>query len=163
MILVSGQTGANVQAATSNLTRSLALAGDYSDHAGRLDDLSNKAADIATAHVAFGAITFATGSSFPPVIRRANLHGLAFPLPTGLNSRRQQHLKTAVIEPPTVPIERGWTMADLAELVKARLTFLVLITTAVGFYVGWHGPMDFVALAHAVIGTAFAAAGRRGA
>jgi protoheme IX farnesyltransferase len=69
-------------------------------------------------------------------------------------------MKTAVIEAAaTVPIERGWTMADLAELVKARLTFLVLITTAVGFYAGWHGPMDFIALAHAVIGTAFAAAG----
>jgi len=69
-------------------------------------------------------------------------------------------MKTAVIEPAaTVPIERGWTMADLAELVKARLTFLVLITTAVGFYAGWRGPMDWLALVHAVIGTAFAAAG----
>ena len=68
-------------------------------------------------------------------------------------------MKTAVIESPAVPLERGWTMADLAELVKARLTFLVLITTAVGFYAGWRGPMDFVALLHAVIGTALAAAG----
>jgi heme o synthase len=69
-------------------------------------------------------------------------------------------MKTAVIEPgATVPIERGWTMADLAELVKARLTLLVLITTAVGFYAGWRGPMDWLALGHAVIGTAFAAAG----
>jgi protoheme IX farnesyltransferase len=68
-------------------------------------------------------------------------------------------MKTALIEPTVVPLERGWTMADLAQLVKARLTFLVLLTTAVGFYVGWQGPMDFVALLHAVLGTAFAAAG----
>ncbi len=68
-------------------------------------------------------------------------------------------MKTAVIEPPAVPLERGWTMADLAELVKARLTFLVLVTTAVGFYLGWEGPLNFLALAHTVIGTAFAAAG----
>jgi len=68
-------------------------------------------------------------------------------------------MKTAVIEPPAVPLERGWTMADLAQLVKARLTFLVLVTTAVGFYAGWQGTMDFVALMHAVLGTALAAAG----
>lgn len=68
-------------------------------------------------------------------------------------------MKTALIEPAAVAIERGWTMADLAQLVKARLTFLVLITTAVGFYLGWRGPMDFVALLHAVFGTALAAAG----
>ncbi len=68
-------------------------------------------------------------------------------------------MKTAVIEPTSVPLERGWTMADLAELVKARLTALVLITTAVGYYAGWRGPMDFLALLHAVIGTALAAAG----
>lgn len=68
-------------------------------------------------------------------------------------------MKTAVIEPPAVPLERGWTMADLAQLVKARLTFLVLVTTAVGFYAGWQGTMDFIALLHAVLGTALAAAG----
>jgi protoheme IX farnesyltransferase len=68
-------------------------------------------------------------------------------------------MKTAVIEPTAVPIERGWTMADLAELVKARLTFLVLLTTAVGFYLGWRGPMNFAALLHAVFGTALAAGG----
>ena len=68
-------------------------------------------------------------------------------------------MKTAIIEPPALPLERGWTMADLAQLVKARLTFLVLVTTAVGFYAGWRGAMDFVALVHAVFGTALAAAG----
>jgi heme o synthase len=68
-------------------------------------------------------------------------------------------MKTAVIEPPAVPLERGWTMADLAQLVKARLTFLVLVTTTVGFYAGWRGAMDFGALLHAVLGTALAAGG----
>ena len=50
-------------------------------------------------------------------------------------------------------------MGDFAELVKARLTLLVLITTAVGFYLGWQGPMNFLALLNAVLGTALAAAG----
>ena len=49
--------------------------------------------------------------------------------------------------------------ADLAELVKARLTLLVLLTTAVGFYMAAASPVNFVALFHAVFGTAAAAAG----
>lgn len=49
--------------------------------------------------------------------------------------------------------------SDLAELVKARLTLLVLLTTAVGFYLSAVGPIDYVALFHAVFGTALAAAG----
>ena len=49
--------------------------------------------------------------------------------------------------------------SDFAELVKARLTLLVLLTTAVGFYLGSAGPIDYVALFHAVFGTALAAAG----
>ena len=68
-------------------------------------------------------------------------------------------MKTAVIEPPAVPLERGWTMADLAQLVKARLTFLVLVTTAVGFYLAGRDRWISVALMHAVLGTALAAAG----
>ncbi len=68
-------------------------------------------------------------------------------------------MKAAVIEPSVIPLGRSLTMADFAELVKARLTILVLITTAVGFYLGWQGPMNFLALTNAVLGTAFAAAG----
>jgi protoheme IX farnesyltransferase len=49
--------------------------------------------------------------------------------------------------------------ADFAELVKARLTSLVLLTTAVGFYVGARGPVNYFALFHVVFGTAAAAAG----
>jgi protoheme IX farnesyltransferase len=68
-------------------------------------------------------------------------------------------VKTVVINPPAVELQRGWTMADFAQLVKARLTFLVLITTAVGFYTGNRGANDFVAMFHAVFGTALAASG----
>jgi heme o synthase len=49
--------------------------------------------------------------------------------------------------------------SDFAELVKARLTLLVLLTTAVGFYLGSGGVVNYVALFHAVFGTALAAAG----
>ena len=50
-------------------------------------------------------------------------------------------------------------MFDLAELVKARLTLLVLLTTAAGFYLGAQSPFSYAALFHAVFGTAAAAAG----
>lgn len=49
--------------------------------------------------------------------------------------------------------------SDFAELVKARLTALVLLTTAVGFYLACRGPMDYRALLRAFFGTAAAAAG----
>ena len=55
--------------------------------------------------------------------------------------------------------ERSSLVRDLVELVKARLTLLVLLTTAVGFYLGAEGPVNFIALAHTVFGTALAAAG----
>src|SRR5881396_2418529 len=48
---------------------------------------------------------------------------------------------------------------DLAELVKARLTLLVLLTTAVGFYLGAESSINYAALFHVVFGTAAAAAG----
>lgn len=54
--------------------------------------------------------------------------------------------------------EKGW-VAVFADLVKARLTALVLLTTLVGFYVGWRGPMDFGLMCHTVLGTALVAAG----
>jgi protoheme IX farnesyltransferase len=49
--------------------------------------------------------------------------------------------------------------SDFAQLVKARLTLLVLLTTAVGFYLAAPAPVSFVALFHAVFGTSLAAAG----
>ena len=50
-------------------------------------------------------------------------------------------------------------IGDFVELVKARLTLLVLLTTAVGFYLGASNGFGAIALAHAVFGTAMAAAG----
>src|SRR5690349_22625055 len=67
-------------------------------------------------------------------------------------------MKTAALENPTLTPRRGF-VSDLAELVKARLTLLVLLTTAVGFYLGSDLPIDYIALFHVVLGTAAAAAG----
>src|SRR5438874_6060115 len=68
-------------------------------------------------------------------------------------------MKTVAIENANVAPPRNRVVADLAELVKARLTLLVLLTTAVGFYLGSESPINYVALFHAVFGTAAAAAG----
>jgi protoheme IX farnesyltransferase len=48
---------------------------------------------------------------------------------------------------------------DLAELTKPRITFLVLITTLVGFYMGSRGTLDFMLLFHTILGTGLVAAG----
>jgi protoheme IX farnesyltransferase len=50
-------------------------------------------------------------------------------------------------------------VSDFAELVKARLTLLVLLTTAVGYYLAAAHPINPSGLFHAVFGTALAAAG----
>ena len=68
-------------------------------------------------------------------------------------------MKTAAIDNPTLASSRHSFVSDLAELVKARLTLLVLLTTAVGFYLGAKSPIDYRALFHTVFGTAAAAAG----
>ena len=68
-------------------------------------------------------------------------------------------MKTALVDNSTVASASPNFFGDLAELVKARLTLLVLVTTAVGFYLGAHPPIDYWALFHTVFGTAAAAAG----
>lgn len=57
-----------------------------------------------------------------------------------------------------VLLEKSW-LAVYADLFKARLTALVLLTTMVGFYVGWQGPMDLWLLLHTILGTALVASG----
>src|SRR5205809_6418731 len=68
-------------------------------------------------------------------------------------------MKAAIVDNPTVASSRPSFVSDLAELVKARLTLLVLVTTAVGFYLGAEPPINYAALFHVVFGTAAAAAG----
>src|SRR5437899_4141410 len=70
-------------------------------------------------------------------------------------------MKTVVIESTQSGTRsaRSGFIRDLVELVKARLTLLVLLTTAVGFYLGADSPINFAALLHTVFGTAAAAAG----
>jgi len=74
-------------------------------------------------------------------------------------------VKTVTIEPASggSPLSkagaRGRAVLDLAELVKARLTLLVLLTTAVGYYLGAPPVVNVMSLFHVVFGTAMAAAG----
>lgn len=50
-------------------------------------------------------------------------------------------------------------LAVFAELTKARLTSLVLLSTLVGFCLGWQGRMDYLLMLHTLLGTALLAAG----
>jgi len=59
----------------------------------------------------------------------------------------------------TAQIAGHGRMSDFSQLIKARLTFLVLVTTGVGFYVGTRGPVDLVRLFNVLVGAALAAAG----
>ena len=51
------------------------------------------------------------------------------------------------------------TFAIWSDLVKMRLTVLVLLTTLAGFYAGTEGATDWALLAHALLGTALVAFG----
>src|SRR5881398_170765 len=59
---------------------------------------------------------------------------------------------------PAAASEKSW-FAIYADLFKARLTFLVLLTTLVGFYLGFRGPVDYLLMIHALLGTALVASG----
>jgi protoheme IX farnesyltransferase len=54
--------------------------------------------------------------------------------------------------------EKNWP-AVFADLIKARLTALVLLTTFVGFYLGERGAVNFLLMFHALFGTALVASG----
>lgn len=55
-------------------------------------------------------------------------------------------------------LDKSWT-AVFADLVKARLTLLVLLTTCVGFYLGERGAVNGLLMFHALFGTALVAGG----
>jgi heme o synthase len=56
------------------------------------------------------------------------------------------------------PHTRHW-VSDVSELCKARITFMVLITTAVGFLLGCRGPINLLSFVQTLCGTALAASG----
>ena len=71
-----------------------------------------------------------------------------------------RNMQTAAVAlHPAPALEKSWA-AVLADLVKARLTLLVLLTTGVGFYLGERGAVDGLRMFHALLGTALVAAGR---
>jgi heme o synthase len=57
-----------------------------------------------------------------------------------------------------VSADKNWP-AIFADLFKVRLTGLVLMTTAVGFYLGFQGRMDYLLMLHTLLGTALVASG----
>ncbi len=66
-------------------------------------------------------------------------------------------MRTVSVERPIAPSAASrWS--DLSQLIKARLTFLVLITTGVGFYLA-RTPFDPRGFTQVLIGSALAAAG----
>ena len=58
----------------------------------------------------------------------------------------------------TAVFDKSWA-AVFADLVKARLTALVLLTTFVGFYLGETGGVNYLLMFHALFGTALVASG----
>src|ERR1035438_3834408 len=58
----------------------------------------------------------------------------------------------------TAALDKSWP-AVFADLVKARLTLLVLLTTFVGFYLGESGSVNYLLMFHALFGTALVASG----
>ena len=55
-------------------------------------------------------------------------------------------------------LDKSWTSV-FADLVKARLTLLVLLTTCVGFYLGERGTVSGLLMFHTLLGTALVAGG----
>ena len=69
----------------------------------------------------------------------------------------------AIVQPLSAPpqaTEKSQSQFGIfSELVKARLTSLVLLTTAVGVYAGTRGAMDWMLLFNTLLGTALVAGG----
>ena len=57
------------------------------------------------------------------------------------------------------PARAGRRPADFLVLTKPRVVLMVLVTTAVGFYLGSSGRLDLLRLFHTLLGTALAAGG----
>ncbi len=70
-------------------------------------------------------------------------------------------LLKAVVSNPEVTVKAPEKVPSsvFPELFKARLTMLVLLTTLVGFYLGHRGPMNWLLLGYALLGTGLLACG----
>ena len=71
-------------------------------------------------------------------------------------------LANQVDEPTRSPARSMLAMsraADFIELVKPRLVLMILITTAAGFYIGSHPPVNWLRCLHTLIGAGLTAAG----
>jgi protoheme IX farnesyltransferase len=67
-------------------------------------------------------------------------------------------VKAITMTADAVPREKG-AVAIMSELIKARLTLLVVLTTLVGFYLGAGSVVDVRLMVNAVFGTALVASG----
>ena len=67
-------------------------------------------------------------------------------------------MKEIALELKPLPLWRVW-LADLLELTKFRLSFLVVVSTFAGYYMGANGELNTWLLIHTLIGTAGVAAG----
>jgi len=65
---------------------------------------------------------------------------------------------TATSLTPSPTAEKS-LVSVLSDLVKARLTLLVVLTTLVGFYLGTSGVTDYALMLHTILGTALVACG----
>jgi heme o synthase len=65
---------------------------------------------------------------------------------------------TALPAPESAPLSLGKVAVDISDLVKARLTFLVLVTTAAGYQLGASAVVGWMPLLHTLIGTGLVAA-----
>ncbi|HYE33145.1 MAG TPA: heme o synthase [Methylomirabilota bacterium] len=68
-------------------------------------------------------------------------------------------MKAAAEAIPTDALEERSLFAILMDLIKARLTALVLLTTLVGYYMGAEGPIDFLKMLQAMLATGLVASG----
>jgi protoheme IX farnesyltransferase len=74
-------------------------------------------------------------------------------------SARDLHGAAAPGRDPGAGDDYGEDLVAFLELTKPRITQLVLLTAAAGFYLGARGHVDLALLAHTLIGTALVAAG----
>jgi protoheme IX farnesyltransferase len=65
---------------------------------------------------------------------------------------------TATVISAPAATERSW-FGVFCDLIKVRLTFLVLLTTLVGFYIGTRESTDYLLMIHTLLGTALVACG----